>query len=226
MMPRVYVSAFDSRRVDFADGTGHLKQAVEESSGRRVRRVNPFGLCAVRSLLALRERRPIPPETALYLSTVSGSPGNTRSVLRSIYEEHSPPLPLDFIDTMPNTASFHCAQTLGLRSENMTISQQRGSLAACIELTVTALGTARAEYALAGDVTLEHSETAATTLWLFLSRTADRGALCTVALENERQPARDSSVFREELAAFLTGASRGDIVLPGPSGRRSLVFSK
>jgi len=131
---------------DFAD----VKRELEQSSGKKFRRVNRFIVLALASAYRLPDIAHADSETSLYLGTKHGCATDSFGMLTQMYRDELIPLPFTFINTSANMAGFYVAQTLGLSGENYTFSQPWGSFEKAFSLAYRDIGSGRNEAALAG----------------------------------------------------------------------------
>ncbi len=129
-----------------------LKEELARHTDAYFRRVNKFVLLALIGAHRCARDRRIAPDTAIYLATEHGNLGDTESVLRQIYRQHSLPMPYNFINTMANTASFYVAQGLNLTGRNLSVSSQNLSFERGLELLKADMDLQAVGSALAGGV--------------------------------------------------------------------------
>jgi hypothetical protein len=214
-----------------------LKKSIVERIGAQVRRVHAFGLYAMASLLETLEGEAVAPATALYLSTPEGPAESTMDTLYAVFRERCLPLPVDFIHTMNNTASFYCAKMLKLTSENITITQPCPQ-SACFALARLALCRKETPAVLCGSVSLgagashgTNGPITASAVWLYMGRDAGRSYLCSVSEIDSRacpERARQNSAgdYMVRMVKFM-GESAPTIVCPSPSpGGKRLIIRK
>jgi hypothetical protein len=101
-----------------------LKEEIRRYTQENFRRGNRFILLSLLGARQCIQRRDLPADTAVYLTTEHGNLGETAAVLDEIYTAHSLPKPFGFINTMSGTAAFYLAQNLGIRGRNIIVSSQ------------------------------------------------------------------------------------------------------
>jgi hypothetical protein len=129
-----------------------LKEELKRHTDIYFRRVNKFVLLALIGAHCCARGQRIDRDAAVYLATEHGNLGDTESVLRQIYRQHTLPMPYNFINTMANTASFYVAQGLNLTGRNLSISSQNLSFERGLELLKTDMDLQAVRSALAGSV--------------------------------------------------------------------------
>jgi hypothetical protein len=129
-----------------------LKEELARVSTAYFRRVNRYILLSLIGAHRGVAGRAVPADTAVYLTTERGNLGETESVLRQIFRQHSLPMPYNFINTMSNTASFYIAQGLGAAGPNLSISDRLLSFERGISLLTVDFLRGRVRSALLGGV--------------------------------------------------------------------------
>ncbi len=129
-----------------------LKEELARVSTAYFRRVNRYILLSLIGAHRCVAGRALPADTAVYLTTERGNLGETESVLRQIFRQHSLPMPYNFINTMSNTASFYIAQGLGAAGPNLSISDRLLSFERGISLMTVDFLRGRVRSALLGGV--------------------------------------------------------------------------
>ncbi|HOI73050.1 MAG TPA: hypothetical protein PLO63_02775 [Syntrophales bacterium] len=129
-----------------------LKEELARVSKAYFRRVNRYILLSLIGAHRCVAGRAVPADTAVYLTTERGNLGETESVLRQIFRQHSLPMPYNFINTMSNTASFYIAQGLGAAGPNLSISDRLLSFERGISLMTVDFLRGRVRSALLGGV--------------------------------------------------------------------------
>ena len=72
--------------------------------------------------------------------------------MQSIFDEHYPPKPFDFVNTLGNTACFYVAQLLGLSGKSIGISREGFSFEAGLQHALLDVKSGKLETALIGCV--------------------------------------------------------------------------
>lgn len=129
-----------------------LVDDIRERTGQYFRRVNRFILLSLAGAHHCMADRVPDPGTMVCLTTENGSVEDTGIALEQLFHERSYPKPYNFINTMSNTASFYIAQSMKLRSPNLTVSSMRFAFERGLELVRTDFNRGAAEHALVGGV--------------------------------------------------------------------------
>ncbi|MEJ2156498.1 MAG: beta-ketoacyl synthase N-terminal-like domain-containing protein [Desulfobacteraceae bacterium] len=129
-----------------------LVEKVRQQTGLYFRRVNRFILLSLAGAHQCVAGRTPDPGTMVCLTTENGSVQDTETTLAQLFHEQSYPKPYNFINTMSNTATFYIAQSMKLRSPNMTLAAMQFAFERGLELARTDLFRGAAEYALVGGV--------------------------------------------------------------------------
>lgn len=127
-----------------------IKQELEQTSGKKFRRINRFITLALASVYRLPVSAQMDPESSLYLGTHHGCASDSFGMLRQMYCEQLIPLPFTFINTSANMAGFYIGQSLGLAGESYTFSQPWGSFEKSFALAYRNIYSGRNRSALAG----------------------------------------------------------------------------
>jgi hypothetical protein len=129
-----------------------LGNAIRDLLGRRVRRIDRYiELCLLGALRCTQECSP-PAETGLFLASQNNSIGSVVTVMESILDEHYPPKPFDFVNTLGNSACFYVAQLLGLSGKSIVLSREGFSFEAGLQHALLDLHSGQLQTALVGCV--------------------------------------------------------------------------
>ena len=129
-----------------------LGNAIRDLFGQRVRRVDRYiELCLLGALRCAQERS-LPAETGLFLASQNSAIGSVVAVLESIFDEHYPPKPFDFVNTLGNSACFYVAQLLGLSGKSIVLSREGFSFEAGLQHALLDLQSGQLQTALVGCV--------------------------------------------------------------------------
>jgi len=134
------------------DAQTALVDKVRQQTGLYFRRVNRFILLSLAGAHQCVAGRTPDPATMVCLTTENGSVQDTETTLGQLFHERSYPKPYNFINTMSNTAAFYIAQSMKLRSPNITLAAIQFAFERGLELARTDLNRGAAEYALVGGV--------------------------------------------------------------------------
>ncbi len=129
-----------------------LVEKVRQQTGLYFRRVNRFILLSLAGAHRCVAGRTPDPGTMVCLTTENGSVQDTETTLGQLFHERSYPKPYNFINTMSNTAAFYIAQSMKLRSPNITLAALQFAFERGLELARTDFNRGAAEYALVGGV--------------------------------------------------------------------------
>lgn len=89
-----------------------LKALVESATGSGVRRIGRFIQLALIGAGRCLKPGTAPAGTGVYLASGRGDLEVTLTVLRDIFERHEAPMPLNFVNTVSNSACYYLARTL------------------------------------------------------------------------------------------------------------------
>jgi len=129
-----------------------LGNAIRDLYGRRVRRIDRYiELCLLGALRCAQERS-LQAETGLFLASQNSALGSVIAVLESIFDEHYPPKPFDFVNTLGNSACFYVAQLLGLSGKSIALSREGFSFEAGLQHALLDLRSGQLQTALVGCV--------------------------------------------------------------------------
>lgn len=129
-----------------------LQGEVKKHTNCYFRRINKFIILTLLGMHRCLDHEPVPPSTAIFLTTESGNMFDTEAVLDHMYHEHEFPMPVNFINTMNNTASFYAAQSIGAESRNLTLSSKGFSFERGLQLARCDLQTGAVSSLLVGGV--------------------------------------------------------------------------
>ncbi|WP_345976823.1 beta-ketoacyl synthase N-terminal-like domain-containing protein [Sulfurimonas sp. HSL3-7] len=100
-----------------------VKAALKEVAPKMVRRTDRFIQLALLGAYRAVDGNPIDPHTALYMASGQGNLAVFNRLRDQRYIDHQPPKPIDFINSLSNTAGFYVAQFLGLHGKNLNLAQ-------------------------------------------------------------------------------------------------------
>ena len=138
------------KTIDDADQLQVLKPLVREATGRSVRRISRFIELAL--IGAGRAGAQRSDNTAVYFSSGRADIEITAKVLDGLYRRNEAPMPLTFINTVSNAATFYVAQCLGLQGASSFITSRYFSLEMGLKSACFDLSRGRIESALVGAV--------------------------------------------------------------------------
>lgn len=129
-----------------------LRDALADVCNERFRRIDRFTQLALLGSGRCVQGVTLANHTGLYISSGFGSIANTVSVQQQIFEEHRVPKPVNFINTLSNSAGYYVARNLGLHSRNLFIGRDAAPTEAAIQIATVDLVLGNVEQALVGIV--------------------------------------------------------------------------
>lgn len=100
--------------------TDDIKAALKIATGKVFRRTDRYIQLAL--LGAYRSRENIQPDSALFIASGEGNLSVFNRLRDQRFIGHQPPRPVDFINSLSNTAGFYVAQYLNLNGKNLFLS--------------------------------------------------------------------------------------------------------
>ncbi len=136
------------------DDSAHddLRPMLADVCRERFRRIDRFTQLALLGSGRCVQGRELPASTGLYISSGFGSIANTVSVQKQIFMEHRVPKPLNFINTLSNSAGYYVARNLGLQARNQFVGRDAAPMEAALQLATLDLALGNVEQALVGVV--------------------------------------------------------------------------
>ena len=89
-----------------------------------VRRTDRFIQLGLLGVSGIKEQQELDKNTALFMVSGQGNLSVFNRLCQQRYVENMPPKPVDFINSLSNTAGFYIAKFLGLESKNINLAQQ------------------------------------------------------------------------------------------------------
>ena len=129
-----------------------LKELVKASTGESVRRVGRFIQLALIGAGRCLQKKILPADTAVYLTSGRGDLEITLDVLVQMVEHGLPPKPLSFINTVSNSACFYIAKHFSLCGRNQFVTRRHAPLECALQLAALDLQTGAVQTALVGSV--------------------------------------------------------------------------
>lgn len=99
-----------------------IKSECKKVAPKFIRRTDSFIQLAILGVEQIQRQSIIPNDTALYLTSGQGNTGVFQRLCEQRFIEKSPPKPVDFINSLSNTAGFYIAQFLALNSKNCNLA--------------------------------------------------------------------------------------------------------
>jgi len=134
----------------------NLRDLVAPLCRERYRRIDRFiqlsllgsGLCAERAADSIELQN----TTDLYMASAQAAIGNTVEVQQQIFKQHQHAKPVNFINTLSNTAGYYVARNLGLNRRNLFVSRGSNSFEAALQLIALDFASGVSQQALLGVV--------------------------------------------------------------------------
>lgn len=98
-----------------------VKACCKKVAAKFVRRTDRFIQLGILGVAQIADKQSINKNTALYLTSGQGNLAVFKRMRDHQRIENSPPKPVDFINSLSNTAGFYIAQFLGVNSKNNNI---------------------------------------------------------------------------------------------------------
>ena len=130
----MYIQRASVFTTDPATTVKELQGELKQYTDYYFRRINKFIILTLLGIHQCINHKSVPTSTAVFLTTESGNMYDTETVLNQMYHDHEFPMPINFINTMSNTASFYAAQSIGAESRNLTLSAKAFSFERGLEL--------------------------------------------------------------------------------------------
>lgn len=148
----VYVLAVGITYFDAGlDGTQpDFKSELELVCDQRYRRIDRFTQLALLGAGRCASSLDLARDTALYLASGKGPAANNIGMQEQIFRDREVPKPIQFINSVTNSASFYVMKDHSLTDQNLFISREQHAFEAAIELALLELSTGRFEQALVG----------------------------------------------------------------------------
>lgn len=140
---------FDASSSDSQPVLRDLVKAICKSRFRRIDRFTELALLGAGRCVSDLQ---LSSDTALYLASGTGPAGINISMQAQIIRDKSLPSPIQFINSLTNSASFYVMKNHGLNGQNLFVSRHQHSFEAALELALLDLRTQRCEQALVGIV--------------------------------------------------------------------------
>jgi len=116
----IYIHRVSGYSTTLEDGRCDIKALLKAQSGKTFRRTDRYiqlALLGVGNFVGNIE-----PDTSLFVSSGEGNLSVFNRLRDQQYIDHQPPRPVDFINSLSNTAGFYVGQYLGLRGKNLFLS--------------------------------------------------------------------------------------------------------
>ncbi len=142
--------------INETDGLPNLRPDVNAICREKFRRIDRFiQLCLLGSARCMQAIDPDNPNnhdsrTGLYIGSRFAAMGNTIEVQEQMFLHGQTPKPINFINTLSNSAGYYVARNLQLTGKNLFVSRQNASLEAALELAQLDLQNGTIKQALVG----------------------------------------------------------------------------
>lgn len=176
-----------------------IKAECKAVAAKFVRRTDTFIQLAILGAAQIQQQMQVPKECALYLTSGQGNLGVFKRLCVQKAFDNAPPKPVDFINSLSNTAGFYIAQFLGLEGKSNNITHLNFPVQMALLLAKSELLLDKQKQVLIGGVDqlfADHNFMSSTygidkaiTLgqgsnWLLLNKEAD-GALASLQIDKQ-----------------------------------------
>ena len=141
--------------INETDGLPNLRPDVNTICREKFRRIDRFiQLCLLGSARCMQAIESIShnSRTGLYIGSRFAAMSNTIEVQEQMFLHGQAPKPVNFINTLSNSAGYYVARNLQLKGKNLFVSRQNASLEAALSLAQLDLQSGQIEQALVGVV--------------------------------------------------------------------------
>ena len=189
------VGMINYKETEFVD----IKAQCKLVAPKFVRRTDHFIQLALLGVEQIKQKTAIEPNCALYLTSGQGNIAVFQRICEQRFIEKMPPKPVDFINSLSNTAGFYIGQFLGLDSKNSNLSHLSFVVEMALLLAKSDLLLNKEQSILLGgvDQLLDFRDFAHTALgvpssmelgqgsnWLYLKKSSE-GAVATMDITND-----------------------------------------
>lgn len=101
-----------------------VKAECKKVTSSFVRRTDRFIQLGLLGVSGIKEQQVLDKNTALFMVSGQGNLSVFNRLCQQRYVENMPPKPVDFINSLSNTAGFYIAKYLELESKNLNLAQQ------------------------------------------------------------------------------------------------------
>lgn len=129
-----------------------LAKRLSEVCKGRYRRIDRFTQLSLLGVNDCVRTIKLPVQTALYLASSTGPAENNIRLQKQVIGEGEAPSPVQFINSVTNSASFYLMKEHDLSGQNLFVARHRFSFQAALELASVDLVSARVDIALVGIV--------------------------------------------------------------------------
>ena len=129
-----------------------IKSECKKVAPKFIRRTDSFIQLAILGVEQVQRGIEIPNNSALYLTSGQGNTGVFQRLCEQRFIEKSPPKPVDFINSLSNTAGFYISQFLNLNSKNSNFANHGFVVEMALLLAESDLHLGQEESVLLGGV--------------------------------------------------------------------------
>lgn len=147
----MYVHHFSTVNIQ-QDQEVDIKSECKKVAPSFVRRTDRFIQLGLLGVSGIKHQCNIAKETALFMASGQGNLSVFNRLCQQRYVEQVPPKPVDFINSLSNTAGFYIANYLGLKSKNINLAQQGFVVENTLLLAKASLLTQQEQQILVGGV--------------------------------------------------------------------------
>lgn len=201
------------------DNSVDIKAQCKLVAPKFVRRTDDFIQLAILGVEQISRQQPINENCALYLTSGQGNLGVFQRLCEQQFLEKSPPKPIDFINSLSNTAGFYISQFLNLNAKNSNLAHLSFVVEMALLLAKSDLLLGKEESILLGgvDQLLQPTEFSRKALGLKKSMVLGQGSnwmLVSAKLENAlaRIDLSNNEMSSEQLSSYLS-KQQGDYQL-------------
>jgi len=220
-----------------ADQSVDIKAECKLVAPKFIRRTDDFIQLAILGVEQITQKTSIQPNTALYLTSGQGNTGVFTRLCEQQLVAKIPPKPVDFINSLSNTAGFYISQFLHLENKNNNISHRSFVVEMGLLLAKTELQLKKEEWILFGGVdqllpleSLSHSllgldksvSLGQGSNWMLLNK-SNEGALASIAIDNKEMDKTQLKAYLQQLNYHSNNTQLGFAMLMDDSLSHDLV---
>ena len=127
-----------------------LKSELELVCRQRYRRIDRFTQLALLGAGRCASSLELATDTALFLASGKGPAANNIGMQQQIFRDREAPKPIQFINSVTNSASYYVMKDHSLTDQNLFISREHHAFEAAVELAMVELAMGRFEQAMVG----------------------------------------------------------------------------
>ncbi len=127
-----------------------LQPFIDQCLNTRIRRIDRYIKLCLAGGLNCTKGQTLPSNTGLYLATRCGTVDTSAKIMQHIEHNNDLPKPINFINSLGNSAGFYLTKSLGLTGNTLVISQELLSFEAALLHAWIDLIQGRISHALVG----------------------------------------------------------------------------